>query len=352
MVRGRGRTQQGEALLEAAVRDIGRQRSEVGPRRLVSIFLGGGTPSLLPPEALRRLISESVAAWDAGLDIEISLEANPDDASIAHLSEIAKAGVNRLSLGVQSFQDEALALLGRNHSGAAAADAVALARDLFPRVSLDLIHSWPGQTPQMWRADLETAIALEPEHISAYELTFEHNTAFGRARDRGRLTPPDEARRADHFALTDEVLGEAGFEAYEVSNHARGRAARARHNLLYWQGEDYVGVGPGAHGRLMRDGIRLASEAPRAIERYIAAIADDVATPWEALSPEDAALERLAMGLRLKEGVPLRDLAVLAISDRRIAALVDHLEVRNERIAARPQSRALIDRLALELVRD
>ncbi|MDE2355923.1 MAG: radical SAM family heme chaperone HemW [Alphaproteobacteria bacterium] len=350
VVRHRGRETEARALVAAILRDIAAHRARTGPRRLVSIFLGGGTPSLMRPEDVAEIIAAARGAWSPAADLEVSLEANPTDAEAEGFAALAGAGVNRLSLGVQSLSDEALVRLGRNHDAASARRAVARAQTAFARVSLDLIHSWPGQDEWAWRSDLEAALALGPEHISAYELTFEPGTAFTRARDRGRMVAPDEDRRARLFALTGEVLSGHGFQAYEISNFARSPATRARHNLIYWRGEDYVGVGPGAHGRLTLDGVRIATEAPRAIDAYVKAAGDEgPAGAWLALTAQEAALERLAMGLRLAEGVPLADLAALAVDPMRIAELGAFVDVQEGRLIVRPSARAVTDRLALEL---
>jgi putative oxygen-independent coproporphyrinogen III oxidase len=312
VVRERGRTRQKAALVKAILADLAAQAALIGPRHLVSIFFGGGTPSLMDPDAAGRIVEACRVLWPGPGEIEITLEANPTDAEAERFAAFAQAGVGRLSLGVQSFNDAALKLLGRNHDAATARRALAEAAAAFPRLSLDLIYARPGQTAQAWAAELREALAYGPEHISPYQLTIEPGTAFDRAVTRGTLKPPGEDFAADLYETTQAVLAAAGFEAYEVSNHARGEAARSRHNLVYWRGEDYLGVGPGAHGRITLAGARWASFAPRDVDEYIARVRQmGVGAVSERLTPREAALERLLMGLRTVEGVELSDLSPL-----------------------------------------
>ena len=238
-----------EALFEAIVGDLHAQAEAAGPHRLVSIFLGGGTPSLMRPEWAAGIVQAARTLWPAAPNLEVTLEANPTDAEAARFEAFADAGVNRLSLGVQALDDGALAFLGRNHSAAEAVRAARLASRAFPRLSLDLIYARPGQTEAGWAEELKAAVDLGPEHLSPYQLTIEPGTAFDRAVRRGAFAPADPDLAARLYETTHAVLEAEGFEAYEVSNHARGEAARSRHNLAYWRGDDYLGVGPGAHGR-------------------------------------------------------------------------------------------------------
>ncbi|MBX3481007.1 MAG: coproporphyrinogen III oxidase [Caulobacter sp.] len=316
VVRDRGRTGEQARLAQAILADLEAQRALTGPRRLVSIFLGGGTPSLMDPEAAAAMIAAARRLWTADEDLEISLEANPTDAETGRFAGFAQAGVNRLSLGVQALDDAALTFLGRNHDAASARRAAETAARLFPRLSLDLIYARPGQTPAAWAAELETAIAWGAGHISPYQLTIEAGTAFDRAVRRGSFTPPDETLGAALYETTQAVLEARGFEAYEVSNHARGEAARSRHNLVYWRGQDYVGAGPGAHGRLTLAGQRTATVAGRGIEAYIAAVERTGLgfAEREALTGADAAEERLLMGLRIDEGVSFASMAPLGLA--------------------------------------
>ncbi len=314
VVRARGRETEMAGLVSALRDDLAAQAALVGPRSLVSIFFGGGTPSLMPPEAVAAVVERARALFPAIGGIEVTLEANPTDAEAERFAALSAAGVTRLSLGVQSLDDAALEFLGRNHSGAEARRAVALAARHFDRLSIDLIYARPGQTVADWTGELLWALDSGFEHISPYQLTIEPETAFGRAVARGVWTPPDDDRAADLYEATQAVLEQAGFEAYEVSNHARDVAARSVHNLHVWRGGDYLGIGPGAHGRLTLDGVRTASVAHRGVADYIAGVG--AGTAWAeqtALSPVEAAEERVLLGLRTVEGVPLTVLAELRI---------------------------------------
>lgn len=315
VVRDRGQADQQAALADAILADLAAQRALTGPRRLVSVFFGGGTPSLMDPAAVARVIETARRLWDAARDLEISLEANPTDGETGRFAALAGAGVNRLSLGVQALDDASLAFLGRNHDAAAARRAAETAARLFPRLSLDLIYARPGQTPDLWAEELRRALDWGPEHLSPYQLTIEQGTAFDRAVRRGSFRPADEALGAALYETTQTVLEAAGFDAYEVSNHARGEAARSRHNLVYWRGRDYVGAGPGAHGRLTLAGARTATTAARGIDAYIRRVADTgVGFEAETLSPLEAAEERLLMGLRIDEGVGWDEVGALELS--------------------------------------
>lgn len=355
VVRERGRKAEQAALAAAILADLEAQRALTGPRPLVSIFFGGGTPSLMDPAMAGEIIAAARRLWTPQGEIEISLEANPTDAEADRFAALADAGVNRLSLGLQSLDDEALAFLGRNHDAATAIRAAERARAIFPRLSLDLIYARPGQTPEAWAGELERALALVPEHVSPYQLTIEAGTAFDRAVGRGRFTPPDPDLAADLFDVTQAVLGEAGFTAYEVSNHARGEAARSRHNLVYWRGEDYVGVGPGAHGRLTLADGRHATAAHAGIAGYIAAVAE-AGTGFETdqtLTPAEAAEERLLMGLRIEAGVGFEEVAALGLRPGQAAVrdLVEAGLLRDDphRLAATPAGRLVLDRLTATL---
>ncbi|WP_419253126.1 radical SAM family heme chaperone HemW [Caulobacter sp. ErkDOM-YI] len=350
VVRDRGRTVEQAQLADAIVTDLEAQRALTGPRRLLSIFFGGGTPSLMDPAQVARVIETARRLWSPVDDLEISLEANPTDAEAGRFPALAAAGVARLSLGVQSLHDEALALLGRNHDAGAARRAIAIAAATFPRLSVDLIYARPGQTVQDWRAELEDVLAMGPEHVSPYQLTIETGTAFDRAVGRGTLIVPDEDRAHDLFETTQAVLEAAGFDAYEVSNHARGEAARSRHNLVYWRGHDYVGVGPGAHGRLNLEGERVATTAHRRIADYVAAVRDTgLGFERETLSPTEAAEERLLLGLRIDDGVAFDELSILGLSAD-AAKVRHHVELGllvddPNRLRATRAGRLVLDRL-------
>jgi oxygen-independent coproporphyrinogen-3 oxidase len=354
VARDRGRGEARSALADAILGDLASQARTIGRRRLTSIFFGGGTPSLMDPEAVAAVVEAARALFVPASDLEITLEANPTDAETERFAALAAAGVQRLSLGVQSLDDAALAFLGRNHDAAGAVRAARAAQAIFPRLSLDLIYGLPDQEVAAWRADIERALALGPEHISAYQLTIEPGTPFDRAVARGRWSPPDPELAAGLYETTGEALEKAGFEAYEVSNHARGRAARSRHNLTYWRGGDWLGVGPGAHGRITDEaGVRWATAAEPKIEAYVARAAKDGCglALRDRLSERDTALERLMMGLRTLEGVPLADLAALDIDPTAVEELSVQGLLGNtpDRLIATARGRAVLDRLILEL---
>jgi putative oxygen-independent coproporphyrinogen III oxidase len=273
-------------------------------RRLDSIFFGGGTPSLMEPATVEALIERARGHWAPAADLEITLEANPTSVEAGRFSAYAAAGVNRVSLGIQALDDAALRQLGRQHSAAEARAAIAIAQRAFARSSFDLIYARPGQSRLAWQAELDQALDLAAEHLSLYQLTIEPNTVFEGAQRRGELTLPDEDHAAALFELTRERLERAGLPAYEISNHARPGAA-CRHNLVYWRYGDYVGVGPGAHGRLTLDGTRFATRQHRAPEAWLAAVeGDGHATRQRDVVPADEQIaEWLMMGLRLAEGV-------------------------------------------------
>ena len=350
VVRDRGRTDEQAALADAIVADLEAQRALTGERALLSIFFGGGTPSLMDPAQVARVIDAARRLWSPVADLEISLEANPTDAEADRFEALAAAGIQRLSLGVQALDDASLKALGRNHDAGAARRAMAAATKAFPRLSIDLIYARPGQTDAAWRAELSDAIALGPEHVSPYQLTIEAGTAFDRAVGRGTLVLPDEDRAATLFETTQEILEAAGFDAYEVSNHAKGEAARSRHNLVYWRGVDYVGVGPGAHGRLALPEGRAATVAHRAIKDYVAAVAETgVGFAREALTPEEAAEERLVLGLRIDDGVGFSEMAPLGLTPDlpKVRDLVEAglLVDDRDRLRATRAGRLVLDRL-------
>jgi putative oxygen-independent coproporphyrinogen III oxidase len=273
-----------------------------GNRRVTSIFFGGGTPSLMPPSCVGALIDEIAKLWPLEAELEITLEANPTSAEAEAFAGFSSAGVNRLSIGVQALDDAALRFLGRDVAEALA--AVALARRAVPRVSFDLIYARPGQSPEAWAGELRQALDLNPEHLSLYQLTIEPGTAFEGAWRRGELAMPDESASAALFETTQALLTEAGLPAYEISNHARPGAA-CRHNLTYWRYGDYVGVGPGAHGRLTEAGTKIATRQHRAPEVWLERVErQGHGTRVEtAIDAGERLTEMTLMGLRLSEGI-------------------------------------------------
>ena len=353
--KAKGRAAEAVELARAIVADLEGQAALTGPRELVSIFFGGGTPSLMDPAWVAEIIATARRLWTPAVDLEISLEANPTDAEAQRFMALADAGVDRLSLGLQALDDPALTFLGRNHDAEQGRRAAETAAKVFPRLSLDLIYALPGQTARDWSLLLGAAIDLGAEHISPYQLTIESQTAFGRAVRRGVFAPPGEDLAADLYDETQAILEARGFEAYEVSNHAKGPAAQSRHNLVYWRGRDYVGVGPGAHGRLTLDGARnatVAADRPADYIRQVVETGTGFATR-ETLTAQDAAEERLLSGLRIAEGVAFTEVAILGLTP-------DHPVVRDftafgllvddpGRLRATPDGRRVLDRLTTEL---
>jgi oxygen-independent coproporphyrinogen-3 oxidase len=348
------RPEEPAALARAIVADLGAQARITGPRTLVSVFFGGGTPSLMDPEWAAEIVAAARRLWTPAADLEVSLEANPTDAEADRFAAFAAAGVNRLSLGLQALDDAALAFLGRDHDAAAGLRAVRAAARAFPRLSLDLIYARPGQTPAAWAGELRRAADLGAEHLSPYQLTIETGTAFERAVRRGRFAPADPELGAALFETTEAVLEAAGFVAYEVSNHARGEAARSRHNLVYWRGLDYVGAGPGAHGRITLEGVRHATVAADRPADYAACVAEGGTgfARLEPLSAREAAEERLLSGLRIDEGVPLAELSALGPLSERIGRLAELGLLADDprRLRATRAGRLLLDRLTAELL--
>jgi len=347
VVRDRGRKAEQTALVAAIAADLKAQAEMFGPRRLVSIFLGGGTPSLMDPMAVGELIALCQTLWPGSETLEVTLEANPTDAEADRFGGFADAGVNRLSLGVQALDDESLTFLGRNHGADEARRAARLAGRLFARLSLDLIYALPGQTEAAWREVMVEAAGVGAEHISPYQLTIEAGTAFDRAVRRQSFIPADPDLGARLYDETQAVLTALGFHAYEVSNHARGEAARSRHNLIYWRGEDYLGVGPAAHGRMTIGDQRIATETPRAIVNYITRVAEkgDGLEVREALDMRAQAEERLLMGLRTYEGVAQSEVAALSLT--RLPELLEAGMIQSDglRLRATPAGRLLLDRV-------
>jgi putative oxygen-independent coproporphyrinogen III oxidase len=298
-------------LVDAIIADLAGWRAMTGPRRVDSVFFGGGTPSLMSENAVGEVLAQIEALWGLQSDAEITLEANPDDA--ARFAGFSAAGVNRLSIGVQALRPDRLAFLGRTHSVEAGLAAVDAARRLFRSISIDLIYATPGQAVSAWERELKSALGLGVDHLSLYELSIEPGAAFAFAVRRGHWSPLEDDRAADLYEATQAICQSAGYPAYEVSNHARSGEHASRHNLIYWRSGDWVGVGPGAHGRLTLDGRRYAVEALARPGSYLRAVRESGRgfTALDVLSDLDAAREEIAMGLRLAEGMALRRLVQL-----------------------------------------
>lgn len=294
-------------------------------RILNTVFFGGGTPSLMEAATVQGILDRTRATWTLANDIEITLEANPGSVEAARFDGYAKAGINRVSLGIQSLDPEDLRRLGRMHSVDEAAKAIAIAQNTFDRVSIDLIYARQNQTLQAWRDELNRAIDFETSHLSLYQLTIEDGTVFGQMHAKNLLKGlPEEDLSADMFELTQEITRTAGLPAYEVSNHARP-GDESRHNLIYWRMGDYAGVGPGAHGRLTVDSARFATEAERMpapwLDRTLAR--PGLAETTDRLSPEDRAAEYLMFALRLREGASLSRFEGLAGAPLSSSALAE-----------------------------
>ena len=276
-------------------------------RTVTSVFFGGGTPSLMAPATVDAVLAHIAARWTLAPDAEITLEANPGSVETDRFAGFRAAGINRVSIGVQALDDASLRFLGRAHDTAEARRAIATAQRYFDRYSFDLIYARPRQTVAAWARELRAALALAGDHLSVYQLTIEPGTAFHALHARGDVVLPDEDEAAALFEATQDLLGAAGLPAYEISNHARP-GAECRHNLVYWRYEDYVGVGPGAHGRLTVDGRKLAIRQERAPETWLAAVARDghATAEQRPIELREAATEALMMGLRLSEGISAR----------------------------------------------
>jgi oxygen-independent coproporphyrinogen-3 oxidase len=291
-------------MVAALRRELAFEAGRLGPRALTSIFFGGGTPSLLDPENVAVLIEEAQSLFPPAADIEITLEANPTSIEAAKFRAYAQARVNRVSIGVQSFDAHALAFLGREHSAEQAIAAIELARNTFPRLSFDLIYARPRQTLEAWRAELNTALSLAADHLSLYQLTIEQGTKFATLYARGAFALPDDDLAAALYDATAGTAAKHGLAQYEISNYAApGR--ESRHNLAYWRYQDYAGIGPGAHGRLTINGARVATSRHRGPEAWadLVEAGGTGATSEDAVSPRDQAREALLMGLRLTEGI-------------------------------------------------
>ena len=341
------------AWISALKRDLDHYAARTQGRKLTSLYFGGGTPSLAPLPVIESVIKTCTRLWGFEPGAEITLEANPTDAEQSRFDAFAKAGINRLSLGVQSLRDEALNFLGRDHDAASAKHAIEAAKTAFPRVTFDLIYGRPGQRLDDWRTELGEALAMRPQHLSLYQLTIEPGTAFATAVEKGRWSPPEDDLTADMYDAAQEMTAAAGLPAYEISNHA-GPGEESRHNLVYWTYGDYVGVGPGAHGRLTEKGDRVATETPLAPKDYLAGAPHTQTI----LDKGEATMERFTMGLRLRKGIPLReadpfftDVAAGAGAYERIDRLIGDklLTWDGENLAATTDGRRILNRVLYEL---
>ncbi len=332
---------------DALLADLAHEAAALPGRRLGSIFFGGGTPSLMPPATVAAVLDAAERAWGFDDGIEITLEANPSSVEAARFVDLAAAGVNRVSLGLQALDNDALAFLGRAHDVTEGLAALDTAQAAFKRVSFDLIYARPGQTPAAWDAELTRALTFGTEHLSLYQLTIEPGTRFATLAAKGELAIPDGDDAAELFELTNAMTAAAGLPRYEVSNHARP-GAESRHNLTYWRYGEYAGIGPGAHGR--RHG--LATLRRKKPENWLTAVDRNGhgLESEEPLAPRDRALEALLMGLRLTEGI-VPDPEI--IDDAAIARLIDQglMARAGDRIATTEAGILLLDGVLATIAR-
>ncbi len=308
------------AWREALIADLGHYAFDTPDRTVTSIYFGGGTPSLMPPETVSALIESVSKLWSLAQDAEITIEANPTSAETEHLAAFRNAGINRLSLGIQSFDDNALKFLGRTHTGAEGYAALSRAREVFERVTFDLIYALPDQSFAAWQSQLSASLKYAAGHLSLYQLTIESGTPFAK---QGVAAANDEVA-ADMFELTNDVLAEAGMPAYEVSNHARP-GEESRHNLTCWRGGDYIGIGPGAHGRITINGQTFGTHQIHNPLRWLEKVRNEGhgSAKRRGLSTADRARERVMMGLRLSEGIDIGEPLAHVIDAESIRHLVD-----------------------------
>ena len=345
---------------KALLTELEHAARETPDRRVETMFFGGGTPSLMAPETTAALIARTRELWDAAPDMEITLEANPTSVEADRFAALAEAGVNRVSLGVQALEGKALKFLGREHSLDEALGALDVARHHFARHSFDLIYARPGQSPDSWADELERALALAGEHLSLYQLTIERGTRFFTEHARGTFVLPEEEDAAAMFEHTQARLAAAGLPAYEISNHARPGAA-CRHNLIYWRYQDYVGIGPGAHGRFALGTAKKATRRTSGPEAWLEAVERDGHGTAEAslIEGRDLVDEALMMGLRLADGIDRAVFAsvtgvdpVDALGAARLAPLVEagFLDIDAGRFGATPGGRQRLNALLERLV--
>lgn len=345
------------AYLEALTRELEFMATKSDGRRVFdSVFFGGGTPSLMPGEVVGKILERAESLFGFSTAIEITLEANPTSADATRFNAYKAAGVNRVSLGVQALNDSDLKALGRLHSVDEALRAVEMAQSIFARVSFDLIYARPNQTAESWSEELERALSFNCQHYSLYQLAFEEGTPFHAALARGSMKELDVESAALMFEYTQERMARAGRPSYEISNYAVP-GEESRHNLVYWRYGDYVGVGPGAHGRLTLAGRRIATETERQPERWLSQVtsAGNGLLKWELIEPDQQQSEALLMGLRLSEGVDqdrMESINGRSLSRTRIEKLVGQglLSSQAGRIAATPRGRLVLNAVLKELL--
>ncbi len=337
---------------EALLAELDHMAAKIPDRVVASIFFGGGTPSLMPPETAGALIYRVKELWPVADDIEITLEANPTSVETHTFPDFAAAGINRVSLGVQSFDDKELQFLGRGHSAKEAKKAIDLARKTFARYSFDLIYARPNQTVADWEKELAEALPFAGTHLSLYQLTIEENTAFHHAYAKGKFVMPDEELSEALYRRTEELMAAYGLPAYEVSNYAKP-GHESRHNIAYWNYQDYVGVGPGAHGRLLLNRSRIATQTIKSPERWLESVENKQhgVEVWESIPSSDEIEERLMMGLRLVHGIDAAALnGTINQKKRELFIREGLLEDRQDRLQATLKGRLVLNRLTAELL--
>ncbi|MBT7343272.1 MAG: coproporphyrinogen III oxidase [Rhodobacteraceae bacterium] len=339
----------------ALLSELDRHAALTPDRLLNSIFFGGGTPSLMPPKMVGRLIDRARSLWSFANDIEITLEANPSSVEASRFADFRAAGVNRVSMGIQALNDPDLKRLGRLHSVAEARSALAVAKAYFDRVSFDLIYARQDQTLEAWQSELTQAIEMSAGHLSLYQLTVEPGTAFGFRAQAGKLGGlPDEDLSADMFEVTHEICAQAGLHGYEVSNYSL-KSLESKHNIIYWRGGDYIGIGPGAHGRLTLSGTRHATRTALAPQAWLERVAqrNTGTSHQEILAPQDHANELIMMGLRVSDGISRRRIEGVADAPLNIP---DHLldlgllELSDSQLRATKAGRPLLNQLVQALM--
>jgi putative oxygen-independent coproporphyrinogen III oxidase len=341
----------------AYLTEIDRLGAETKGRVLNTVYFGGGTPSLMNPDVVAAVIERIRATWPMVNDPEITLEANPGSIEAGRLRGYRDAGVNRVSMGMQAMNDADLRLLGRKHTAAEARAAFDTARGLFDRVSFDLIYARQDQSLAAWRSELTGALTLAVDHLSLYQLTIEDGTAFADRFARGGLKGlPDEDRSAEMFELTQDVCQTAGLPAYEVSNHAKP-GSESRHNNVYWRGGDYLGIGPGAHGRLTKAGVRWATEAPKSPSQWLLMVEKNQngEMPRHGLSAQEHGMEYLLMSLRLTEGLDIKrysDISGAPLNAAKIESLTDlgMVGIANGKLLTTPRGRMVLNAVIRDLV--
>lgn len=349
-------------VLEANIESFARLTDE---KQVSSIFFGGGTPSMMEADTIAACIEAVQANWQVSNDFEVTFEANPTSSAAQKFEDFRAAGVNRISVGVQSFDNEALRFLGREHSAEEAKDVIAMARSIFPRASFDLIYGRPEQSLDQWRGELKHALAFNPDHISVYQLTIEEGTQFHTQHQRGDFIMPDSDVEAQFYDVTQEVLNAAGLPAYEVSNHAK-QGEESRHNISYWRYNDYIGIGPGAHGRFVSGGKRMTTRGHKAPEVWLSKAKDgyvkngsDCGYKTESIDDDTAFEEALMVGLRLSEGIDIVHLQEKTgrkfedyIDQRKLGQLIDegYISYEQDRVTCTMQGIKTLNSLLLYLL--